>query len=477
MHFFRPVYWHEGMLLRPEHFQQQDRYHETLTQILISRINPCFWGVFDLNLRAEALVDQTVEIETCGLIFKDGTMIRYPGNAKVDSRSFEKHLPTAGQPLSVYLGVKNLKPGENNASAADRPSQLAEGCRFRLKASDNPTFNLFVSEQSSPIDFLYYDLNIFFDAEKDQAADYQLIKIAEIIRTEKGLALGRRYIPPTPGARTDPILLGLIKKVRDLTTAKARDLAELKRDRGLQTHELGARDTLTLLYALTVNRYVPILHHLTSDGWVHPMAAHALLRAMVGELSAFSQSIDYLGAIESGAGLPGYDHENIYACFEPVTRLIEQLLSGLMAQAAYTAKLIWDGQYYSADLDEAVFKPAVHGTNRFYLIISTTTPANELLVIMRDTAKICSREGLPKLITRALFGIPVTHLPAPPPQLPQRAHAYYFLLDHSAKVWSRVETDKNLAISFENRQLEDADITFTMLTEESHGSYGDASPG
>ncbi|MBF0527992.1 MAG: type VI secretion system baseplate subunit TssK [Deltaproteobacteria bacterium] len=465
MNFLRPVYWHEGMLLRPEHFQQQDRYHETLTQILISQVNPYYWGVFDLNLRAEALINQMIEIDSCGVILKDGTTIRYPGNARVENRSFEKHLPATGRPLSVYLGIKGLKPSENNAYDPNSSLKSTEGCRYRLDESAGLTFDLFAAGQSSPIDFLCYDLRVFFNAEKDQAGDYRLIKIAEIIQTEKGPAWGRKYIPPVPGVNADPILLELLKKVRDITSAKARELAEHKKNHGLQTHELGARDMLPLLYALTINRYVPLLHHMTGKGWVHPMAAHGLLRAMIGELSVFSQSIDYLGAGESGEVLPDYNHEDLYGCFEPITRLIEQLLSGLLAQAAYTAKLVWDGQYYSADLDEAVFRQKATGANRYYLIISTTTPANDLLNMIRDTAKICSREGLPMLITRALFGVPVTHLPVPPPQLPQRAHGYYFLLDHSAKVWSRVEIDKSLAISFENKQLENADITFTMLAD------------
>ena len=56
MDFTRPIYWHEGMLLRPQHFQQQDRYHETLRHNLLSFSNPWYWGIVDLKINGKKVL-------------------------------------------------------------------------------------------------------------------------------------------------------------------------------------------------------------------------------------------------------------------------------------------------------------------------------------------------------------------------------------------------------------------------------------
>ncbi|MBU2546857.1 MAG: type VI secretion system baseplate subunit TssK [Proteobacteria bacterium] len=465
MDFTRPIYWHEGMLLRPQHFQQQDRYHETLVHHLLTRVNPFYWGVVDLGVNPDALHNMVFEVNRCTLLLGNGLMLRYPGNADVERRSFEQALPPAGKPLSVYLGVMELKPGENNAVGPYDEEGAARHRRYVVKAEGSPTYDLFAADSSGPIEFLHYDVRLFFGGEKDIASDYHLIKIAEVQRTDQGFSLSRAYIPPAAVMSGDPVLFGLLKKVRDRMTAKGRELQEFKRDRGMMTREIGPRDTLYLLYSLSLNRYIPLLHQMTAPGTgVHPLDAYRLLRAIVGELSSFSSDVSFLGARtgRDDSGLKDYDHEDLWNCFQPAADLIEALLEGLVAQGGYSVKLAWDGEFYSADLDERVLT----GNNRYHLIITTTLPLNQLLAMMKDTAKICSREGIPTLITRALYGVPAEYLPAPPPRLPHRAQAHYFLLDHASHVWSRIEKDHNISISFENKKIEDISIEFAVLSEE-----------
>ena len=466
MEFYRPIYWHEGMLLRPQHFQQQDRYHESLLHHLLVQANPYYWGISELRVNPDSLHNMLFEIEGCSLVLNNGSVVLYPGNAEVEHRSFEKALPAGGQSLSVYLGVMQLKPGENNVvSPHDGDESFERHCRYRIKDTGSATYDLFAAERSGPIDFLHYDVRLFFGPEKDNATDYHLVKIAEVERSEKGFVLSRRFVPPTVTVAADPILFGLLKKVRDRMTAKGRELEDFKHERGLLTHELGSRDVLYLLFALTINRHIPLLHQMTAEGAaVHPLGAYQLLRVIIGELSAFSQEVGILGgtAEQGEAGLPDYQHEDLWNCFQPAADLVERLLDGLVARGAYSARLTWDGEFYSAGLDKQIFT----GNNRYYLIISTSVPLNELLAMMKDTAKICSKEGVPTLISRALYGVPVEHLPAPPPKLPQRAHAYYFLLDHNSNVWKRIEKDSNIAVSFEKKQIEDMNIEFTVLSEE-----------
>ncbi|MFH1138314.1 MAG: type VI secretion system baseplate subunit TssK [Pseudomonadota bacterium] len=466
MDFLRPIYWREGMLLRPQHFQLQDRFHEALVHYLFSLHQKYYWGIDSLEINRDALQNQTLSIDSCRMVSPDGAVITFPGNARIESRSFEGRLPTAGRPLDIFLGLPSLKTSESNLGGEDGSSSesSAHPRRFYLKSDDGPVSDLFASDSQSLIERLYFDLRLFFGEEKKEAGEFLPLKIGEVSRTEKGFALSPRYIPPATTLVADPILFGLVKKVRDRLTAKGRELQEQKRERGARTKEIGARDALHLLFALTLNRYIPLFHQITEDGLVHPRQAYALLRTLVGELSSFSEGVSFLGAAEAqgGAPLPEYRHEDLWNCFYPAAGLIERLLDELVARAGYAVKLTWDGELYSADLDEKVFD----GDNKFYLVIDTPLPLSELLAMMKGTAKICSREGVPTLVKRALYGAAVQHLPAPPPELPQRTQACHFLLEKSSSAWDRVVKDKNIAISFEFKKMEHMEIELTVLFAE-----------
>ena len=463
MEFLRPIFWREGMLLRPQHFQLQDRFHETLVNYLSAIGNKNYWGVDSLEINLDALQNQTLAVDSCQVLFPDGAMLKTPGNADLSPRSFENFLPAAGQALDVYLGLPSLKDSEINIETAEDATAPSSGPqrRFRQKAEDPVVNDLYAMESQGRVDRLYYNPRFFFGDEIKQADGFLHIKIGAVVRTEKGFALSPQFIRPALTITSDPVLFSLVKKTRDRLTAKGREIQQQKRERGIQTKELGAQDAIFLLYALTLNRYIPLFHQVCEDGDLHPRQVYALLRAFIGELSSFSEGVTFLGAADSneGAPLPEYRHEDLAGCFFPAVGLIERLLDELVAREGYSVKLTWDGELYSADLDERVFE----GDNKFYLVIDTSMPLSELLAMMKGTAKICSREGVPTLVKRALYGVTAQHLPAPPPELPQRTQAHHFALEKSATAWERVVKDKNIAASFEFKRIDDLEIELAVL--------------
>jgi type VI secretion system protein ImpJ len=49
------VIWSEGLFLRPQHFQQSDRYIERLVRRRVEALRPYPWGVTELKLNREML--------------------------------------------------------------------------------------------------------------------------------------------------------------------------------------------------------------------------------------------------------------------------------------------------------------------------------------------------------------------------------------------------------------------------------------
>ncbi|RDS79923.1 hypothetical protein DWU98_15910 [Dyella monticola] len=74
------VSWSEGMLLSPQHFQQNDIYWNALLRHQMSVLQPYYWGVLSLSVKREALGRKSVEIESLRCVMHDGLVIEYPGH-------------------------------------------------------------------------------------------------------------------------------------------------------------------------------------------------------------------------------------------------------------------------------------------------------------------------------------------------------------------------------------------------------------
>src|SRR5262249_23753952 len=160
-----------------------------------------------------------------------------------------------------------------NLAEPDGQTPRGEGARrFRLQASEVPDL-LATEGQSCPVHYLLYELRLLFDSDAAvHTHDYELLKIAELLRaTEgRGAALSNRYIPPCLSIYASHVLAGLLREMRDLLTAKGRELTEYKRQQRVHTIELGARDTVYVLMMQMVNRYIPLFHHYLEVEETHP---------------------------------------------------------------------------------------------------------------------------------------------------------------------------------------------------------------
>ena len=80
------VLWGEGLFLRPQHFQQQDQYHEHRLHESVKALHPYAWGVSHVQFDREALVSNTLRVLELSLIFPDGEIYNAPGNDDLPER-------------------------------------------------------------------------------------------------------------------------------------------------------------------------------------------------------------------------------------------------------------------------------------------------------------------------------------------------------------------------------------------------------
>jgi type VI secretion system protein ImpJ len=444
------------MFLEPQHFQQQDWYHDARLRRYFHLFVPFSWGVRSLAVNELALQNFVFQIEHCEVVSWEGTILRFrgdavPSNARTEPRSFEHELDPSGRPLNVYLGVRRVQPEGSNVQQLRVPGSTpraqtdgATHCRYLLEPGAVSDL-CGVSDQTCELQYMSYDVHVLYDVPAARSQDYELIKVAEVLRAAegKGGVLSKRYIPPSITVHASPVLESMIGEIRDLLTAKGRELAEYRRRRGGEIVELGSRDIGFLLLMQTVNRYIPVLHHDLEIGDTHPHVVYAHLRQLVGELSTFSGDVSVLGATEDEDVLPAYRHDQLWPCFDMATRRITRLLTEMTTGPVSDVLLRHDGDYFSATgIDENLFV----GDNRYYLAIKSALAPHELSALMQDKGKITSLEDMPKLEKSYLYGLKIEVLEAPPEELLMRAHYRYFLIDRGSEHWERIQKHRTMAV-------------------------------
>lgn len=440
----RPLFWHQGLFLQPQHFQLKDMHFQSLLTPYHAYLQPHFWGTGDMEVQEASLGTRSFHISKGQFLFHDMTYVDLPSNAVIQSRSFDDDWVEGGKPFTVYLGLKKWQRAGENVTVVSKLENVTDiTTRFVTTTDPEEVPDLHQGGPTAQVKRLFYLLRIFWETERDQLGDYLVIPVAQLERAGEEIRLSRDFAPPCLSISNSEPLARLVREVRDQIAARSHQLESYKRERGIHTAEFGSRDMVYLLALRSLNRYVPPLFHVTESKQVHPWIVYGLLRQLVGELSSFSERLNVVGEFEDGTRLlHPYDHEDLWECFSSAIGLVTQLLDDITAGPEYMIQLLFDGTYYAADLSPKIFE----GRNRYYVVVETEQDPESVVQSLETIAKLGSRESLPILIARALPGIKLEHLTVPPQELPKRAHSVYFQINHHSDYWAQVEKVKNLAL-------------------------------
>ena len=458
MNVQRPLFWDQGILLQPQHFQLLDRTCQGLLSPYQRYQQPHFWGVGAMALQKSALGTRTFILHEGEFLFTDGSFVSLAENGSIDARAFDEAWVEGGKPFTVYLGLKKWRDTGENVTVLPSPeTDSAVSTRFVTTTGHEEVKDLHTGGPEGQVKRMRFALKIFWETELDQLGEYELIPLAQLERFGSEIRLSEDFIPPSLSCSASPSLLKLLREIRDQVTARGYQLEEHKSKRGIQTAEFGSRDMVYFLALRSVNRYVPLLFHYTEAEQVHPWHVFGVLRQLIGELSAFSERVSCLGELPDGKkALPEYDHRNLWGCFSAAQDMISHLLDEITAGPEYVIRLAYDGTFYAAELKPAIFE----GRNRFFLAVKTEEDPKNVLQALEDIAKLSSREHLNTLVSRSLPGIGLQYLQIPPQELPRRANTVYFAINHHDEQWAAVAKHYCLALYWNSAP---ADIELELM--------------
>ena len=129
------VLWGEGLFLRPQHFQQQDQYHEHRLRESIQVVHPYAWGVLHLRIDRDALASDVLRVLELSLRFQDGEMVDAPGADMLPEPVDLSALPQSQQSMVYYAALPAFKPFGGNFGP---PGQAGNAARFVQSNNDTP---------------------------------------------------------------------------------------------------------------------------------------------------------------------------------------------------------------------------------------------------------------------------------------------------------------------------------------------------
>lgn len=419
------VAWREGMFLRPQHFQAQDRFFDAQIRTRVDSVQPYAWGFTEIVVDEDLASLGKFGVTRCSGVLPDGTPFSIPDQ-------FSPPPPLDVPPDTRDAIVSLTLPAAQVGAVEFRESEAAVH-EARFAVEEHEVADAFSDDRTT--ESIEFGLpNVRFGVTRDQTYGRVTLGIARVRELQnKRVMFDDRYIPPTLHIGAALRLSGGLTDIAGRAEQRADELAL----RAVEATDGGAETFASFLLLQALNRWLPMLRHLESLPTVHPERLFETLTAMAGELATLVRPE------RKPPAMPTYDHENPQLCFEPVFDLLQSMLSAVFDRSAVQLPLerAGPGAYVSTITDHNLFK-----TGYFYLAVAAASPVEEIRSLFPGIAKIASVTKMRQIVESALPGVPLRHTPTPPPQIRVLPGYVYFELDRGVPDWRDFATAPALGL-------------------------------
>jgi type VI secretion system protein ImpJ len=424
------IIWSEGMFLRPQHFQQNDRYLEALIENRVGPMRPYSWGIEELVINQEALSLGKIEITRCRAILPDGTTLDIP-TADAPPTPIEPDKNTKDE--NFYLCLMERRP---NATEASREDDDNLEVRYSIDAIDVRDASL-PEDSNAPIEL--GRKNLLLLTESDERTEYACIGIGRIIevRSDKRVVLDDTFIASAVDCQNDLQLSGYIKEIQGLLKQRAEAIA-VRLDASGSSSGSGTAQVEDYMLLQLINGYEPVFAHLSKLPAYHPEALFQICLQLAGELATFTTTA------HRPQGLPEYDHSHLASTF---ISIMTELRRSLGVVFEHSAQQIPFKHYKRVGInlavinDKSLFDDAV-----FVLAVKADMATEKLRSQFPSQAKIGPKESMKQLITSQLPGIELEALSVAPRQIPFHSGFSYFELNRRGDLWKQLSSSAGLGL-------------------------------
>lgn len=425
------IVWQEGMLLRPQHLQQQDRYYQQQTRHLLQTATPNNWGFFEIAIDQQYLMMGKIVISHAAGILPDGTLFRI-GESDQPVIEVKKDLYDA----VVYLALPLVTGNTVENRLADEQQVITPFVSFEKLVYDTN----YGERNSCAVLCCRHDFRLLVgqsennNALQDEASwiKMPLCRIADV-GSDGVVTLDAQFQPSYLHFGECDQFQSYLRELVNMLANRGETLAGRIRNTGrFGTSEVGDFLMLTL-----INRNEIRLRHLLQLRQIHPERVFMEMASLHSELASFS------GDSRRPLTDLTYSHVAQQACFSRIMGELRQHLSQVIEQHALELPLQTRkyGILVSPLQDKSLLENA-----QFILTVQADCEQEQLRVRLPAQMKVGPVEQIRQMVNLHLPGISLRPLAAAPRQLPFHARQLYFSLEVDAAMRSQLESSGGFAM-------------------------------
>lgn len=431
------VVWSEGLFLRPQHFQQQERSLERQLEVRATTLRAHGWGFTELEFERDLLATGKLALRRARGVFPDGTAFSMPDD---DPLPPALEVPANVRDRTVYLAIALRRAGAVEVAGSDA-RDVTRLRRAELEVRDN------VGLTDEPALMEVAGVNARLLVEGEPVDEFACIPVARIVecKADRQVSLDDRFIPTVARAGAAPVLASFLRELHGLLHQRGEALG----GRVMATGRGAAAEIGDYLMLQAINRNEPVAAHLAAAGSVHPEDLFCFAAGLAGELATYSLPAKRPPPLEP------YRHENLRVTYEPLFAAVRSVLSAVLEQSAVEIPLEVKrfGIRVGVVGDKTLYDSAV-----FVLAARADLPTEEFRRAFVPQVKVGPVERIANLVNLGLPGVALRPMPSPPRQIPYHAGFQYFELEQGGELWQQLRMAGGVALhvagEFPGLQLE-----------------------
>lgn len=426
------VIWSEGLFLRPQHFQQEERYLERFVDLRSRGLRGHGWGFTDLALERDLLAVGKLGIKRACGVFPDGTPFAIPED---DPTPPPLEIDPAWRDQTVFLTVPLRSSVQMEAA---RDGEMTNGLtRFRVREIQvrDTVSN---SDNAVPVEVGGLACRLLPECQPMEGlGSISLTRIVER-RADGRVVLDDGFMPSAMRVEAVGALVTFVTELAGLLHQRGEALAQ----RVALSGRGAAAEIAEFLLLQAVNRNQPIFEHLAGAPMMHPEELFGRLAQLAGELATFTTNA------KRPPRLAPYRHEALRESFEPLMHSLRASLSAVIDQTAVAIPIEQRryGVWVATCPDRQLFETA-----SFVLAVQADMNLEKLRRLLPTQAKVGPVEKIRDLVNLQLRGVPLSPMPTAPREIPYNAGAVYFEFDKTAPLWRDLIASGGIAFHFGNQ--------------------------
>ncbi len=424
MSWYNKVAWSEGLFLRPQLFQQHERYLEQFVHKRASPLGPFYWGFSRYSLDTESQTLGKLVLASAAGVFSDGTPFEMPASTPPPAplAILPEHLEQI-----IHLAIPARMPNSEETDFGEPNALRSSLSRFSVFDVELRDANS-IGQGPKPVQLSRLQARLLPQQELTDAWIGLPLARITTLRSDGSIRLDSELIPPVTGYGASSLLTEWVTRLQGLCRLRAESLAA--RLSGNDGKSGDAAEVSDFLMLQILNRCDPVLSHWLEVAETPPERVYEFLRALAGELSTFVRT-------STRRPLPHqpYRHLDPAASFSSLFADLQALLNDVLIRSAQSIAL----QLRSNGLHVASIPvPELQGFSGLVLAVAAHLPPDQLAVQFVARCKAGPSDQLSELIRTHLPGISLQPLPVAPRQIPFSAGFVYFQLSPHGHLWEQL---------------------------------------